>query len=1120
MAQKKTTNLLPRKFRTTPNTKFLNSAVEPLISEPELRRIDGYIGQHVTRSYREGDGYVQESTAERQHYQLEPSLVVKDITTDKTKLTVGYTELLNKLRSLGNTVTNESLLFEQKFYNYHGHFDADKFVNYSQYYWVASGMPAAIISSPNTIYIEDILNQLAYTSANGVEFTNGLLVKFKTATEPAEYQNQEYYVEHVGVGIRLVNTKSLIAPETYINNVSIPYDTVDYDLNGYDSDLNTPGYPEYFVINRSDQAVSAWARCNRWMHIDVIRAIEEYQNIKIDLSQYVRATRPIIEFEADIELFNHGVNFYGIVDLIDTTTTDPLSDAAFTGVENSTIAKLIDTAAVQNSYKIVFTAAKDPDVKNKIYTVRIDTFGNPSTERISLTATSTVLVNNSSLLVLQGSNAARTFVYRDGTWSLAQQKTRVNQPPLFDLFDADGNSYADTAYYPNSTFAGNKLFSYKVGSGTVDAVLDLPLSYRSIGNIGDIQFEDFTTTGTFTYSGTTASTAAGQTKIAGELNSNWLLITGNSFQRQIFEYIAENNDPYVIDIAPVTGQTSIEINVNGTFLNRDEFAYNTTTRAVSFLVDLTVGSFVSIMVRSNQVSTNAYYELPLNLVNNGDNQDISTVTMGQLRNHIVAQYRNYIGSGNSFPGTVSVRDLPQDQRIEGTILQHSAPLPPAMFFLTSSDFDFVASVDQARSTYSFFKKRFLDAASTLDDLDFNDVPAAVDTILDYLNQNRSPDMPYYYSDMVAHGNVVSKITYNVSLSERINYGIESIFDDTVPSGRSVLVYCNGVQLVKGLDYEFDTVRPGITLLRPLPTGSKTLEIRDYASTDGSYIPETPTKMGLWPSAVPEITVDTSFRNNQTVIVGHDGSRTVVLGDIRDDMLLELELRIYNNIKRQFVDSSLDLHEVVPGAFRATGFSLDETNAVLAPYYYRWKSENNLEMAVVNFYKNSDAWTWNYYNQLAKDNSRLTGSWSAVFKYWYDTPEPGTRPWEMLGYSSKPVWWIKKYGPAPYTSGNTLLWDDIRDGRQTGNDGVSVKTNLLFARPGIYSYLPVDSQGQLRTPLDIFVKVFNGSITNAAYVFGMGDPVENSWRRSSDYPFAAQVAMAVLKPARYFAQFAS
>jgi len=1120
MAQKKTTNLLPRKFRTSANTKFLNSVVEPLISEPELRRIDGYVGQHLTRSYRVGDGYIQEDSATRQHYQFEPTLIVKDVATDKTKLTVGYTELIDKLRYLGSTVTNESLLFEQPYYNYHGNFDIDKFVNYAQYYWVSGRLPPVIIEDTNTINIAtDILSKSTYTSANNVVFTNGLLIKFRTLTEPADYQNQIYYVEGVGSGIKLVNISSLITPEPFITYIATPYDIFAYDFDGYDTNLNDPQYPEYFVINRADQSLSAWTRCNRWMHIDVLRAFETYQNIQIDLSKYARATRPIIEFNANIALFNHGVNFYGIVDLIDTTTTDPLSDANYTGVNNSTIAKLIDTIPVQNSYRIIFTAALDPDVKNKIYTARIGNFGSDGAARISLTATTTPLLDNSSLLVKQGANKGRTFVYRNGAWRLAQQKTRVNQPPLFDLFDTDGNSYSDTAYYPASTFAGTPLFSYKPGTGNTDPALDIALSYRNIGNIGDIQFEDFITTSTFSYLGTgSMSTKAGQIKIAGDLSSNWLPIVQNSFQRQIFEFVVTNTNPYIIDIVPKNQKQSIEINVNGRFLNRDEFTYNTVTRAISFVTDLNVDDFVSVLVRSDQVSSTAYFELPLNLINNSDNQDISTVTLGQLRNHFVSQYRNYLGANNSFPGTLSVRDFPASSRVEGTILQHSSPVAPAMFFLTSSDFDFVASVEQARTAYSFFKKRFLDAVSTLGDLDFDDIPAAVDTALDYINQNKSPDMPYYYSDMVPTGSEVSKTTYTVLNTAQESYGIESIFDSTVPSGRAVLVYCNNVQLVRGRDYDFDTARPGIKMLTTLPYNS-ILEIRDYASTDGCYIPETPTKMGLWPSVIPEITVDYSFRNEQTVIVGHDGSRTIVFGDMRDNMVLELELRIYNNIKRQFDTAKLDLREIVPGAFRSTGFTLDQIDEVLAPYYYRWKDENNLNIESASFFKNSDAWTWNYYNQLAKDNSRLTGSWSTVFRYWYDTAEPSTRPWEMLGYSSKPSWWNGKYGPAPYTAGNTILWDDIRDGVQTDTDGTT-HINPLFARPNIYSYLPVDGQGQLRTPLDIFVKVFNGAITNTVYTFGMGDPVENSWRRSSDYPFASQIAMAVLKPAKYFAQFAS
>ena len=49
------------------------------------------------------------------------------------------------------------------------------------------------------------------------------------------------------------------------------------------------------------------------------------------------------------------------------------------------------------------------------------------------------------------------------------------------------------------------------------------------------------------------------------------------------------------------------------------------------------------------------------------------------------------------------------------------------------------------------------------------------------------------------------------------------------------------------------------------------------------------------------------------------------------------------------------------------------------------------------------------------------------KHYYDTDRPHTHPWEMIGYSVKPTWWEDIYGPAPYTSGNTILWED-HDGK--------------------------------------------------------------------------------------------
>lgn len=78
-------------------------------------------------------------------------------------------------------------------------------------------------------------------------------------------------------------------------------------------------------------------------------------------------------------------------------------------------------------------------------------------------------------------------------------KTTRNQPPLFEVFDVNGNSFSDETYYGSTTFKGSKLFSYAVGEGTVDTELGFPLSYKSIENSGDIVFDFNLLNDTFTY---------------------------------------------------------------------------------------------------------------------------------------------------------------------------------------------------------------------------------------------------------------------------------------------------------------------------------------------------------------------------------------------------------------------------------------------------------------------------------------------------------------------------------------------------------------------------------------------------------------------------------------------
>jgi hypothetical protein len=156
--------------------------------------------------------------------------------------------------------------------------------------------------------------------------------------------------------------------------------------------------------------------------------------------------------------------------------------------------------------------------------------------------------------------------------------------------------------------------------------------------------------------------------------------------------------------------------------------------------------------------------------------------------------------------------------------------------------------------------------------------------------------------------------------------------------------------------------------------------------------------------------------------------TPAFGDYRDNVLLELERRIYNNIKVEYKNNLFDYHSVIPGAFRKTGYSATEINQILETDFIKWAGIFGIDYQTNDSFDSEDPFTWNYagtYSNLTTQT--LFGSWRAIYKYFYDSEAPHLKPWEMLGFSDKPTWWEDEYGPAPYTSGNEILWDDIEAG---------------------------------------------------------------------------------------------
>ena len=1503
MAAFKTHQFLPDVFQTDTNKKFLNATVDQLISEPNLKQVNGYIGRKLAPSYKANDSYVSEPTASRADYQLEPGVVIKDQLTKKVDYATTYVDIVNKIGYEGGITNNHNRLFDNEFYSYDPRISFDKFVNFSQYYWLSlgptpvqitstgvstrqtftvtynpvnnafeftgsgnvpnpnitlarGGVYEFVINNPgnnfwiqgkpgtdgidpdqsnvetrgvlgvanngtdsgtvtftvpsataqdqytsfptvesvsyatdlafnqvqgakpqdlintyggidgpvayldgatvvfvNRAYIDDsfwinvartengivyldqsvqipladrtnvytvsiqpdaegndrilllpkiavpedhkvritggatyaskqwfvrnsvyelvpyitaplanlyyqnqadsaasgiinlvdpsvdtidpstdILGELNYISPNGVVFTNGLKINFDS-TVPASWQNKNYYVEGVGTGIRLVPENELISVETLNNSFvtagglgyqvddrvtiqggtfttaavavvdSITQDTAVLSAtidptsgsvtavtivdggsgylatptltfatpasgslasatatitngvitavtlassgSGYESNpvitvtapqsgpiktfkikergnytvLPTnpvtvtggsgsgasfevylqPKFPDYITINRSSLDRNAWSRANRWVHIDVIEKTAGYLDQEVLLDQTQRASRPIIEFEADYQLYNNGAVAKLPVDILDTTITRAFQQVQGV-VSVDTTVFTVGTLTLTTGDRVVFANDTDNDVRNKIYNFTIEkAVDDPSDvyKAYLVEADDATVVDNNTVLVLSGANGGKGWHYNGTSWTIAQEKTANNQEPLFDIVDSTGISYADASTYTGTTFTGSKVISYKRGTGNNDKVLGFPLSYKNFANQGDIQFENTFDSQTFTYLTGDTNVVTTQKVNAGYLQKNastttcsreniWQIARDFSKQFKIYDFIYDGvTNLFPVDHLPdvSTDFPHIKVYVNNKILSVGNFATTKVVDKFAILVnpDLITKNdavFVAIFNQDVPVTANAHYEVPINLDINTLNKNLSTVTLGQMRNHLTELKNNSLNVVGSVPGSSNLRDI-EYKNTSGSILQHSAPAVYAGLFLNHPTMDAVNAIKLANREYSKFKKNFLEVAGKIN-LDLNNVQTSFDAVLLQMHSVKNSSFPWYQSDMLPHGDENRTVipTYTVIDPDIVSYEITSIFNDTQPNNKSVLVYVTRTidnvttksLVVKGRDYTFNTDRAAITFTSNFKLlFNDLIDIVEYSDTDGSFVPETPTKMGMYPKFIPEKYLDNTLRTPVNVIQGHDGSITPAFNDFRDDLLLELERRIYNNIKVTYDTNTFDIIDYMPGKFRDTDYTRAEFTQILSQGFLTWVGTSRVDFSTNSYFSASDPFTWNYKAFIDVVNGEtLPGTWRSIYRYFYDTDRPHTHPWEMLGFSEKPDYWNTRYGVAPYTGGNSTLWSDLSIGYI--HSGTRQGIDLRYQRPNLSQFIPVDDNGNLRSPEQILVLI--------------------------------------------------
>ena len=980
--------------------------------------------------------------------------------------------------------------------------------------------------------VTDILGKTNYTSPNGVVFTNNLKVQFLAPVVPTSYANQNYYVAGVGTAIQLLPVTNYVTPETYTQSATIPFDSTPFDVGNFDAGLNQPLIPDYLTIALDSPDLNAWSRSNRWFHIDVINASATYNNTTPILDNAFRARRPILEFRGGTRLYQMGTQGKQPVDIIDFVTTDALSTI------NGTVGYGVDGYTFIAGTRVIFARDTDPDVRDKIYVVEFVTLsddGSSFSEPVInlVPASDADVFVDQTIVCLSGNTLQGISFYYDGVqWIRAQQKTSTNQAPLFNVYDSNGYSLSNPVAYPSSTFAGSKLFSYALGPGLDDTVLGFPLKYLSLNNIGDIVFDNNLYADTFLYVKDNVSYTnnisigfvrqyADRTIYQREIGWQTAAVKSKIYQQ--FSFVYAENTPLLLDVAalPVDTVPSVKVYIDSTFQDPGTYTYvttsNTTTITFPSTTVIVPGQIIEVLVLSDQASAVAFYQVPINLENNPLNENASNLTLGTIRTHYDSIGQNLVGLTGEINGANNSRDLGNIVPFGLNILQQSSPMTLAGYFLRSPDYNIFASLEYNSREYEKYKAQLLNTAISNDYVNMT-VPEILTAVITDLIAGRTSSNPFYWSDMLPGGNVYTESTTVIGPITGDRFDTTQIYNYTSANYLGLLVYVNDVLLTRDIEYVVSTDSPTLTITIPLAVGD-TVVIQEYAETYGTFVPNTPTKLGLYPAYIPEIYLDTTYVRPRRVIRGHDGSITVAFDDFRDQLLLEFETRIYNNLKLDGNPIPLTATEVVPGQFRTTDYTLEEITNIESQDFLTWVGWNKLDYKSQDYLPNN-GFTWNYStasNKLTDNQPLAVGAWRGIYNYFYDTISPNTRPWEMLGFTVMPVWWEAEYGPAPYTSGNMVLWDDLAAGLV--RDPVAPYVLPQYARPELAQVIPAGSEGALLPPIETVVGNFNSTNFRKSWTVGDDAPVENAWRTSSAYPFAIMRMLALTRPAEFFSLFA-
>lgn len=735
-------------------------------------------------------------------------------------------------------------------------------------------------------------------------------------------------------------------------------------------------------------------------------------------------------------------------------------------------------------------------------------------------------------------------------------KSGINNPPRFRLYNWEGIALDDPLEFPNSTFNGNEIFGY--GRDTsfgapVDNVLGFAPQYGQNRTIGDIEFINRLETESYSFQRVGASRQIirgylyyAKTTFFGdvEYRAIWKASDGYWKQRVLEKYLGDGDTTtFKPTVTPVDGDLNVRI--NGIMLGTDLYTYDPSENVVELQEAPNQNDIIEIRTFTNDsVSGNAYFEIPPALQNNPNNNDIRVIKWDEINRHfvsIIEHQENFIGAG--FGSRNNYRDTKKDTTLGGQILQTQSPLIKTMLMCSDSDLDIIRSLRFSSQEYVRYKNKIIKQTQLMINEGYTPLQIAgefisttewLDEAINRVIKGREHNDAFSDTRMLAWSNLYEQEQLVVLSAQQSTFTLEKFVDLSNPDNQ-MYIYVNGVLQVIDVDYNIIASDSIITVEfnEPLTTNTE-IVFRLFKDISPAHIPATSAKLGITPVYYPRIELDETYPTPTEVLIGHDGSRTLLYGSIVDDVLLEFEKRIYNGIVAKFrVDHDLPVKEteIKPGFFRSTGWTRDQWLELIKPNFLKWSTYNALDFRVNEFYDELDPWTWNY-SGIDFNGYAINGSWRAIFEEFYDSYTPHLTPWEMLGFPEKPSWWESEYGSGPWPAPvdlnnpddsvpNEKMWLDIengviREGNRAGQDDTYARPNLIL------NHLPVDENGDLKpTPLECIG--FSGAGLqeeqySSIWKFGDQSPIETLWRTTDSYRYHLVEGLFIGRPAEFGEKF--